>query len=82
MIFKNKSPLNQTLTYLKNTDKINCDNNNYNINNNITSKLEKFLIDLKNSVSRKESPEKLMSIVHTKIHPALQLAYNLKLIRQ
>jgi len=80
LIFKNKSPLNLTLTYL---NKSNCNSNINNINNNnVTSKLDKFLIDLKNSVSRKDSPEKLMSVVHTQIHPALQLAYNLKLIRQ
>jgi hypothetical protein len=76
LIFKNRSPLTQTLTYLNDTDKSNCDNNN-----NITLKL-KFLIDLNNSVDHKESPEKLMSIVHTQIHPALQMAYNLKLIKQ
>jgi hypothetical protein len=79
LIFNSKAPLNQTLTYFNNTDKSSC---NSNINDNMTSKLDQFLIDLRDSVNHKELPQKLMSIVHTKIHPALQLAYNLKLVRQ
>lgn len=47
--------------------------------NSITAgEVEKYLIELKNAVDNKVPPSDVMMIVHTKIHPYLQLAYNLK----
>ena len=40
--------------------------------------IEKYLIELNNAVENKAPPLAVMMIVHTKIHPNLQLAYNLK----
>ena len=40
--------------------------------------VEKHLTELKNAVDNKAPPLQVMMIVHTKIHPNLQLAYNLK----
>jgi hypothetical protein len=40
--------------------------------------VEKYLVELKNAVDNKAPPLDIMTIVHTKIHPNLQLAYNLK----
>jgi len=51
-------------------------------NDAIISKIDKSLIDLKNSVSNKVSAQELMAIVHMQIHPSLQLVYNLQLIQQ
>jgi hypothetical protein len=48
-------------------------------NNSIAAgEVEKHLIELKNAVDNKAPPLQVMMIVHTKIHPNLQLAYNLK----
>jgi hypothetical protein len=49
-------------------------------NNTITAgQVEKYLTELKNAVAdSKAQPLEIMMIVHTKIHPNLQLAYNLK----
>ncbi len=47
--------------------------------NSITAgEVEKYLNELKNAVDNKVPPSDVMMIVHTKIHPNLQLAYNLK----
>lgn len=42
--------------------------------------LENGLIDLKIAVENREQPMKVMEIVHTKIHPNLQVLFNLKLV--
>ena len=81
MIFKNELLQQQSLSYSNNTDNDNNNGNN-NSNNNIISKLEKRMVDLKNSVNDKVSAQELMALVHTQIHPSLQLAYNLRLIQQ
>jgi hypothetical protein len=81
LIFKNKLLQQQSLSYSNNTDNDNNNGNN-NSNNNIISKLEKRMVDLKNSVNDKVSAQELMALVHTQIHPSLQLAYNLRLIQQ
>jgi hypothetical protein len=47
-------------------------------NNLAAGQVEKFLLELKNAVDNKSPPLEVMMIVHTKIHPNLQLAYNLK----
>jgi hypothetical protein len=48
-------------------------------NNTITAgQIEKYLTELKNAVDSKAQPLEIMMIVHTKVHPNLQLAYNLK----
>jgi len=48
-------------------------------NNSIAAgEVEKHLTELKNAVDNKAPPLQVMMIVHTKIHPNLQLAYNLK----
>ena len=82
LIFKNKLLQQQSLSYSNNTDNDNNNGNNNNSNNNIISKLEKRMVDLKNSVNDKVSAQELMALVHTQIHPSLQLAYNLRLIQQ
>ena len=49
-------------------------------NNSIAAgDVEKQLTELKNAVDNKAPPLQAMMIVHTKIHPNLQLAYNLKI---
>lgn len=40
------------------------------------------MVDLKNSVNDKVSPQELMALVHIQIHSTLQLAYSLRLIQQ
>ena len=40
--------------------------------------VEKYLTELKNAVDNKSPSLDVMMIVHTKIHPNLQLAYDLK----
>jgi len=40
--------------------------------------VEKYIIELKNALDNKNPPSEVITIVHTKIHPNLQLAYNLK----
>jgi hypothetical protein len=47
-------------------------------NNLAAGQVEKFLLELKNAVDNKAPPLEVMMIVHTIIHPNLQLAYNLK----
>ena len=42
------------------------------------SKIENGLVELNNLLNNKAPPEDLMKIVHTQIHPSLQLAYNLE----
>jgi hypothetical protein len=42
------------------------------------SKVESSLAELNNLLNNKALPEDLMKIVHTQIHPNLQLAYNLE----
>jgi hypothetical protein len=53
---------------------------NYNSNSSIVSvsKIENGLLELNNLLNNKASPQDLMKIVHTQIHPNLQLAYNLE----
>ena len=53
-------------------------NNNNNNNNSSAGNVEKYLTELKSAVDSKAQPLEIMMIVHTKIHPNLQLAYNLK----
>ena len=53
-------------------------------NNNITSqnylkKLEDELIEFNNAIKNKDNPMKVMKIVHTQIHPNLQILFNLKI---
>ena len=43
------------------------------------SKVEDSLLELSNLLNNKASPEDLMNIVHTQIHPGLQLTYGLEL---
>ena len=45
---------------------------------NYLKKLEDGLIELNTSIKNKDSPMKVMEIVHTKIHPNLQILFNLK----
>ena len=83
LIFKNKLQYQQqSLSHSNNAVNEYNNGNNSNSNNNIISKLEKVMADLKNSVNNKASAQELMALVHTQIHPSLQLAYNLQLIRQ
>jgi len=49
-----------------------------NNNTNTMKGLESSLIELRAAVDRKAQPMQIMMIAHTKIHPYLQLAYNLK----
>jgi len=42
-------------------------------------KLKNGLVELNNSIKNKEKAMKVMEIVHTKIHPNLQILFNLKL---
>lgn len=48
-------------------------------NVNIVKALEEDLFRLKNATDNKSQPMNIMMIVHTKIHPNLQAAFNLKL---
>ena len=41
-------------------------------------KVEKGLVELNNLLKNKTSPQDLMKIVHTQIHPSLELAYDLE----
>ncbi|HKG87957.1 MAG TPA: hypothetical protein VKA95_06495 [Nitrososphaeraceae archaeon] len=43
--------------------------------------LEKSLLDLKYLINNKASAQDIMGLVHGKLHPSIQLAYDLKLIR-
>ena len=53
---------------------------NHNTNRSIVfvSKVENGLVELNNLLNTKASPQDLMRIVHTQIHPSLQLAYDLE----
>ena len=53
---------------------------NHNTNHSIVSisKVENGLVELNNLLNTKASPQDLMRIVHTQIHPSLQLAYDLE----
>ena len=42
-------------------------------------KLENGLIEFNNAIKNKENPIKVMEIVHTQIHPNLQILFNLKI---
>lgn len=50
-------------------------------NNTSPSPLEKSLYELQREVTNVASPMKIMEIVHAKVHPNLQLAFNLTLKR-
>ena len=45
---------------------------------NSLKKLEDGLLELNTAIKNKENPMKVMEIVHTKIHPNLQILFNLK----
>ena len=49
--------------------------------NKANSDLGSAVYELKKAVESKESPYKIMEIVHGKVHPNLQLAFNLTLKR-
>jgi hypothetical protein len=53
---------------------------NNNSNSSILSvfKVETGLVELNNLLKNKTSPQDIMKIVHTQIHPSLQLAYDLE----
>lgn len=48
-------------------------------NKNSLNNLGEDLMDLSYSINNKTDPLKIMSTVHTKIHPNLQAAFNLTL---
>jgi hypothetical protein len=55
------------------------DNNSSNSDIAYITKVENSLMELNNLLNNKKTlPENLMDIVHTQIHPSLQLAYNLE----
>jgi hypothetical protein len=55
------------------------DNNSSNSDIAYITKVENSLMELNNLLNNKKAlPENLMEIVHTQIHPSLQLAYNLE----
>jgi hypothetical protein len=45
---------------------------------NYLKKLEDGVLELNNAIKNKDSPMRVMEIVHTKIHPNLQILFNLK----
>src|SRR5215208_1088448 len=53
-------------------------NNNNNKTQNYLEQLEKGLLEFNTAIKNKENPMKVMKIVHTKIHPNLQIVFNLK----
>ena len=53
--------------------------NNNNKTQNYLEQLEKGLLEFNTAIKNKENPMKVMKIVHTKIHPNLQIVFNLKL---
>jgi hypothetical protein len=55
------------------------ENNGNNIKTPFVSNVRDSLLELNILLNNKASPEDLMNIVHTQIHPSLQIAYNLKL---
>ena len=52
---------------------------NNNKTQNYLEQLEKGLLEFNTAIKNKENPMKVMKIVHTKIHPNLQIVFNLKL---
>lgn len=52
--------------------------NNNNKTQNYLEQLEKGLLEFNTAIKNKENPMKVMKIVHTKIHPNLQIVFNLK----
>ena len=53
--------------------------NNTTNNQNYLKKLENGLTEFNNAIKNKENPMKVMEIVHTQIHPNLQILFNLKI---
>src|SRR5215204_3525257 len=51
---------------------------NNNKTQNYLEQLEKGLLEFNTAIKNKENPMKVMKIVHTKIHPNLQIVFNLK----
>jgi hypothetical protein len=49
--------------------------------NKANSDLSDALYDLRNDIETKENPSKIMEDVHVRIHPSLQIAFNLTLKR-
>ena len=47
-------------------------------NANAMNELEKGLMKLRNAIDNKVQPMQIMMIAHGKIHPDLQVAFNLK----
>jgi hypothetical protein len=66
-----------TLKKFKNEIKTSVTENNTTTQNYL-KKLEDGLLELKTVIKNKDSPLKAMEIVHTKIHPNLQILFNLK----
>jgi gas vesicle protein len=52
--------------------------NNNNKTQNYLEQLENGLLEFNTAIKNKENPMKVMKIVHTKIHPNLQIVFNLK----
>jgi hypothetical protein len=53
--------------------------NNTTAHQNYLKKLENGVIEFNNAIKNKENPMKVMEIVHTQIHPNLQILFNLKI---
>ena len=53
--------------------------NNTTNSQNYLKKLENGLTEFNNAIKNKENPMKVMEIVHTQIHPNLQILFNLKI---
>jgi hypothetical protein len=68
---------NYTLKKFNNEIKTSITDNNTETQNYL-KKLEDGLVELNGSIKNKDSPMKVMEIVHTKIHPNLQILFNLK----
>lgn len=66
-----------TLKKFKNEIKTSVTENNTTTQNYL-KKLEDGLLELNTVIKNKDSPMKAMEIVHTKIHPNLQILFNLK----
>jgi len=62
------------------TDSLPISEENNTINSqNYLKKLENGLTEFNNAIKNKENPMKVMEIVHTQIHPNLQILFNLKI---
>ena len=55
------------------------ESNNTTANQTHLEKLENGLVELNNAIKNKETPMKVMEVVHTQIHPNLQVLFNLKI---